>query len=147
MANDKNFITKPTISLYNSIKEIQNKLSSSSFDAQYSGSTFLLLFLRSQTLFVLNVGDSRAVVGRKTVIKGWQSQALSKDHKPEILEEKIRLLKSGGRIEKLKDANGKECGPIRVWFSNENVYGLSMSRSMGDNLAKKYGVTWEPGNF
>lgn len=93
----------------------------------------------------MNVGDSRAVAGKQGSLKEWQGVLLSNDHKPENLHEKERILKAGGRIERLKDSKGNEIGPNRVWLTKENSYGISMSRSIGDSLAKNYGVTWEPG--
>lgn len=33
---------------------------------------------------------------------------------------------------------------MRVWLKKENIPGLAMSRSIGDNVATSVGVTWEP---
>ncbi len=131
--------------MYNAIKQTHFKLINSTINVKFSGSTLLVLYIKDHRLFVLNVGDSRAVAGIKTLIKNWESEPLSKDHKPENPEEKQRILNAGGRIDKLKDHKGNECGPTRVWLSKENFYGISMSRSVGDSLVKNLGVIWEPG--
>jgi len=132
--------------LFKAAKETQTRLINSMIDIEFSGSTLLVLFIKDCKLAVLNVGDSRAVVGKKSLVKKiWEQSPLSKDHKPENLEENLRIVKAGGRIEKFKDLQGKESGPTRVWFSKDNSYGISMSRSLGDTIAKNYGVTWEPG--
>jgi len=36
---------------------------------------------------------------------------------------------------------------MRVWLKKENIPGLAMSRSIGDNVATSIGVTWEPEIF
>ena len=61
---------------------------------------------------------------------------LSRDHKPDLPEEKIRIERSGGRVDKIFGM-----GPYRVWFKNEDYPGLAMSRSIGDRLAHKVGVS------
>jgi len=71
---------------------------------------------------------------------------LSRDHKPNIEEEKIRIEKKGGKVEKFIE-NGKRIGPYRVWKKNEAYPGLAMSRSLGDLVASKIGVISVPGNF
>ncbi len=43
------------------------------------------------------------------------------------------------------DYNGEFVGPHRVWLKKENIPGLAMSRSMGDQLAASVGVIQEPG--
>lgn len=33
-------------------------------------------------------------------------------------------------------------GPLRVWYRDQNVPGLAMTRSIGDLVAAQVGVTW-----
>lgn len=68
---------------------------------------------------------------------------LNRDLKPDLPDEKKRILKAGGRVEQVKD-RGIGVGPFRVWLKKEDIPGLAMSRSIGDLLASSVGVTCEP---
>lgn len=69
---------------------------------------------------------------------------ISKDHKPNNEQEKARIEKNGGRVEKYID-KGMKIGPYRVWKKGETYPGLAMSRSIGDLVASKIGVICIPG--
>lgn len=69
---------------------------------------------------------------------------LTKDQKPEDPEELQRLLSAGARVKRLVDDFGNRIGPYRVWEMKSNIPGLTMSRSLGDNLAKNLGVISTP---
>ena len=48
----------------------------------------------------------------------------------------------------MKTINGEEYGPFRVFEKDSDlVPGLAMTRSIGDEKAKKIGVTYEPEIF
>ncbi|KAM5578534.1 hypothetical protein ABKV19_008709 [Rosa sericea] len=66
----------------------------SDFDGPNSGSTACVAIIRNNQLVVANAGDSRCVISRKG-----QAYPLSKDHKPDIENEKDRILKAGGFIQ------------------------------------------------
>ncbi|KAL6141135.1 hypothetical protein ACLB2K_059426 [Fragaria x ananassa] len=66
----------------------------SDFDGPTSGSTACVAIIRNNQLVVANAGDSRCVISRKG-----QAYPLSKDHKPDIENEKERILKAGGFIQ------------------------------------------------
>ena len=86
--------------------------------------------------YFLNVGDSRAVLGRKgTVI--WESVPLSTDQNPEVQAERDVIEKAGGVVDTFKDEEGHPMGPLRIWVPGKNppVPGLAMTRSIGDRLA------------
>ena len=104
-----------------------------------SGSTCVLVHISNKKIICGNVGDSRAIVfydmNNNLIIKN-----LSFDHKPENFEEKKRIEKMGGRVERIYN----DLGPFRVWFKNENFPGLAMSRSFGDKAAHSVGVIDEP---
>jgi serine/threonine protein phosphatase PrpC len=53
-----------------------------------AGSTLLALLLVDDKLYIANVGDSRAVLGR-----GTEAQQLTRDHKPACLQEQQRIEK------------------------------------------------------
>jgi serine/threonine protein phosphatase PrpC len=53
-------------------------------------------------------------------------------------------VEAGGRIKRITDAEGNRVGPYRVWESHLNSPGLTLSRSIGDNIAKSIGVISTP---
>lgn len=72
---------------------------------------------------------------------------LSSDHKPELPIEKKRILEKGGIVEPFEDGHGNFLGPDRVWASKQDVPGLAMSRSLGDEVAHSAGVIPTPEIF
>ena len=74
----------------------------------------------------------------------WSAKNLTRDHKPTEEDEKKRIIDKGGRIESYKDEDGQPVGPERVWLKGEDVPGLAMSRSFGDDVAHMIGVTSKP---
>ena len=71
---------------------------------------------------------------------------MSNDHKPELPDEKARILGMGGRIDSFHDADNDNAplGPQRVWLLEQDMPGLAMSRSLGDVLAHSVGVSSLP---
>ncbi|CAL9771421.1 unnamed protein product, partial [Musa acuminata subsp. burmannicoides] len=65
----------------------------SDFSGPTSGSTACVAVIRNNQLIVANAGDSRCVLSRKG-----QAISLSTDHKPDLDEERERILKAGGFI-------------------------------------------------
>lgn len=128
------------------VKRLSNSLKRSSMRTAYSGTTAtVVLRVSDDNIFVMNVGDSRAVMGRN--IHGnesWLSIPLSFDHKPENIAEKLRIESKGGSVHPLKGPPGVDCGPDRVWIKNGNAPGLAMSRSIGDDVAHSVGVSDDP---
>lgn len=47
-------------------------------------------------------------------------------------------------MRRLKDSYGNEIGPLRVYIPRDNIPGLAMTRSIGDLIASKIGITWKP---
>ena len=125
------FNTKPMLlSIFSSLsREINNSIY---FDSMESGSTVILVHINAEKIISANCGDSRAIL----ITKNKRIIPLSRDHKPDLPEEKLRIERSGGRIDKIYGM-----GPYRVWFKNKNYPGLAMSRSIGDGLAHQAGVS------
>lgn len=69
---------------------------------------------------------------------------LTMDQKPNHHQEKQRILKSGGRVIRLKDEYGDPIGPYRIWQQDGHLPGLAMSRSLGDEIASGLGVISTP---
>ncbi len=104
-----------------------------------SGTTAVCILQIENELFIANIGDSRAVMCN---IEGGEISAmeLSNDHKPYNPIEKERIERSGG------DVAPKEgtMGPLRVWRRDEESPGLAVTRTMGDLVGHKIGVSSEP---
>jgi serine/threonine protein phosphatase PrpC len=119
---DKNYVNKVYDILDAILKEKYSK------QATECGSTCLVVcnYKRSdkQYLNIMNTGDSRCVLCRNNI-----GIALTKDHKPDWYDEKVRISKLGGNIRK--------DGPVY------RIYDLSVSRAFGDFSAKKC-VTHRP---
>nr|XP_018917645.1 PREDICTED: protein phosphatase 1L-like [Bemisia tabaci] len=88
----------------------------------WSGTTALVAVIEGSQLIVANVGDSRGVMCDS---KG-DAVPLSFDHKPDRKEEKMRITRMFGRVEK------DEYGTYRVDGS------LAVSRTLGDRWAKGF---------
>ena len=134
--------------LYKTMKEVfintnKDLCKNPSIDTQFSGSTCVTLIITKNKIISGNAGDSRAVMGRFKNGE-WINIDLSHDQKPNNPGEKERILSHGGRIEAYKDENGNDFGPKRVWIKSEDIPGLAMSRSFGDEVAASVGTISEP---
>ena len=58
--------------------------------------------------------------------------------------EKARILENGGIVEAFEDYDGTFIGPLRVWAAKQDVPGLAMTRSMGDEIAHSVGCSPVP---
>lgn len=89
-------------------------------------------------LTLAHVADSTCVLGKK---KNGQVEgvALTRDHKPNLRDEKARIEKSGGRVVFDGYANH------RVYAKNARYPGLNMSRCLGDLMGHQdCGISSEP---
>jgi len=107
-------------------------------NANMSGSTAVVVLVDGPDLTVANLGDSRCILGG-----AGGAQALSRDHTPEVPEERERVLQMGGEVRPLV-FRGQGFGPPRVWVHGSNRPGLCMTRSFGDVVAHVVGVTHLP---
>ena len=98
-----------------------------------------------QKLFCVNVGDSRGIVVKLPGGDKLIAQAISRDQKPSQHDEATRIINCGGRIDSFRDPDKNPIGPLRVWLKHEDIPGLAMTRSFGDEVASRVGVTAEPG--
>lgn len=127
--------------LRNAFKTAESKLKGSGIDYSNSGTCAISIFIQKNIAYIANLGDSRAVLCRLTS-KEKLAIELSWDHKPTRPDEKDRILRSGGKIEKLI-IDGNPVGPYRVWADDEGP-GIAMTRTLGDLQAKKIGLISEP---
>ena len=105
--------------------------------ARNCGSTSTVVYLRDDQCWCACSGDSRAVKGTN---RGGKVVAadLSNDHKPDLPEEKARILAAGGTV----TPAGPDGRPSRMYADGH--VGLAMSRSLGDGLCKDYGCIPDP---
>ena len=121
-----------------------------SIDSEFSGTTGVVGVLRASELHVCNIGDSRLIIGNRVPAASAAAAApslvpveVTADHKPELPEERERILAAGGRVFSVTYEDGEQ-GPARVWLADVDIPGLAMSRSLGDTVAHTAGVTSEP---
>ncbi|TMW61016.1 hypothetical protein Poli38472_014477 [Pythium oligandrum] len=118
-------------------QSVTEKLTATTMDISVSGTTAVGLLVCERDIFVANLGDSRAVVAEFDEEKGsYVVRHETKDHKPELPDERQRIEAHNGRV--------FEWGSYRVWLQDVDMPGLAMSRSFGDSVAKTVGVTSEP---
>jgi serine/threonine protein phosphatase PrpC len=134
------------IAFNNAFLNCNEELFNSQLDIRFSGSTCVSIMTLGQKLFCVNVGDSRAIVC-KIVDDKLKTQAVSRDQKPCQADEAARIIQCGGRVDSFRDQNRQPIGPLRVWLKNEDIPGLAMTRSFGDEVASRVGVTCEPGKL
>ncbi|KAK6732817.1 hypothetical protein RB195_016909 [Necator americanus] len=90
------------------------------------GTTVTCVLLMNDSLYVANLGDSKAIVCRQKD-DGFSSIELTVDHNPTSYDERMRIQKAGGTVR-----DGRVNGIIEV------------SRSIGDGQFKTHGVTCVP---
>lgn len=122
--------------LHNGCVEVNHRLATSHIDVYVSGTTGVMGVIKKNKLYVANVGDSRAVLGRIGPNGSLQAVDLSFDQKPDRPDEHARIIRYGGRV--------FEWGVPRVWQRDVDMPGLAMARSFGDLAAEAVGVFAEP---
>eukprot|EP01038_Epipyxis_sp_PR26KG_P010672 gene10672-14332_t len=135
-------------------------LHKSKIDDSLSGTTGISIFVKGDKLHIANVGDSRAIIA--TDIDGKLVYSpLSSDQTPYRKDERERLKKLGAKIMTIDQIEGNEPihenwgtnlgeeidevgDPPRVWDNTLERPGCAFTRSIGDAVAEKCGVTAEP---
>ena len=135
------------IAFNNAFLNCNDELFSGILDIRFSGSTCVTVLTMGQKLFCSNVGDSRGIVVKRRADNSVVAQAISRDQKPCQADEAARIQKFGGRIDSFRDPEKNPIGPLRVWLKHEDIPGLAMTRSFGDEVASRVGVTAEPGKL
>ncbi|CAJ1356001.1 unnamed protein product [Effrenium voratum] len=90
-----------------------------------SGAAGSVLVLEEQTVHIAFIGDARILLG------SWNRRDsrmifCTKDHKPELPEEKARLEAAGSEVREIDE------GSWRIYLKGSNFPGLTMSRAFGD---------------
>eukprot|EP00457_Paulinella_chromatophora_P000520 gb/GEZN01000520.1/.p1 GENE.gb/GEZN01000520.1/~~gb/GEZN01000520.1/.p1 ORF type:complete len:1402 (+),score=227.88 gb/GEZN01000520.1/:231-4208(+) len=116
----------------------------SGIDCTFSGTTACTVYIQGNEVYCCNVGDSRAVLGRRDRKGDLWAIPLSLDQKPDREDEYNRIKQRGGRVEQCRDEEGNYVGPQRLWVPDKPWPGLAMSRSFGDFIARPAGITSLP---
>uniref|UniRef100_T1JHL8 PPM-type phosphatase domain-containing protein n=1 Tax=Strigamia maritima TaxID=126957 RepID=T1JHL8_STRMM len=92
------------------------------------GTTVVGMFVINDIMYILNLGDSKAVLARiNDKTQSAVAMPLTNDHTPTQYEERMRIQKSGGQVRE-----GRVHGVLEV------------SRSIGDGQFKSHGVSCVP---
>ena len=121
-------------------------------DINLSGSTCTLIIQIGDNIICANIGDSKAILVYEDInisnvndeFNKYKNVKLSRDCTPHIETEKMRILMNGGNIIQLKNNLDKENGSLRIFLKDENIPGLSITRSFGDRIGKNIGVISNP---
>lgn len=148
-----NIIYSNNFDMMKSFLQMQSDLTSCEIDSRCSGATCNLAVIAGNVISVSNCGDSRCVLGRRLPNGGYAAQQLSNDHKPDNPEERKRVLSCGGHLgcrqamvnQGSRGLVSVPVGPMRVWYQfRGDTLGLAMSRSLGDSVVHRCGVSAEP---
>ncbi|KAG6575027.1 putative protein phosphatase 2C 35, partial [Cucurbita argyrosperma subsp. sororia] len=157
LCNDPKLLDNP-VQAYNSAFLCTNdELHTSEIDDSMSGTTAITVLVVGDTLYVANVGDSRAVIavkeGNRVLAKD-----LSNDQTPFRKDEYERVRLCGARVLSVDQVEGLmdpdiQCwgdeesqggDPPRLWVQNGLYPGTAFTRSIGDSTAEKIGVIAVP---
>ena len=116
-------------------KNIQKKTDKNK-DFITSGSCVIAVLKIEEKLYVINLGDSRSVIGQ---LKDGKKRAIemSIDHKPTRDDEMKRIIDKGGEVV-------DRGGVFRIVKKDEDEPGLAVSRTLGDTMAHGCGVSIDP---
>ena len=128
--------------IFTALKKTVSELFDTETDVYFSGTTLNCIFIFDDNIISCNVGDSRSILSGSNNFSAVAK--LSTDHTPDDPTEKSRIQKKNARIARMKNEDGEESGPLRVWMQNEDQPGLAMTRSIGDVIASQIGITWKP---
>ena len=128
-------------SSYKKLDELLHKKYISSKFCHLSGSTSFILFMINSKninkLICSNLGDSKII----SISEDKKIKELNEVHTPDKVEEKNRIIKMGGVINRIDWSN---VGPLRIWYKDKKYPGLSITRSFGDFESDDLGVISEP---
>lgn len=105
-----------------------------------SGTTASVAFIRRQKIYIGHVGDSGIVLGCEEPNGIWHGEALTRDHKPENIQEKNRITECGGKVINKsgvprvvwnRPKSGHQ-GPVRRSTPMDEIPFLAVARSLGD---------------
>jgi hypothetical protein len=138
------------------------QVAESFIDDSFSGTTAISVLFVEDTIYVSNVGDSRAIMICQDDKGKYYVVPLSQDQTPFRKDERERVKHAGARVLSMEQLEGNapihenwgnviegnqidESGdPPRIWSPYGDFPGTAFSRSIGDSVAKELGVIAEP---
>lgn len=140
----KSFISDPSVALKNMYQLLSEQLKENqAIDTYMSGSTAVVVVSYQNTLYVANIGDSRAVLVQLGESGNWKGIPLTTDHNCMDKEELQRVQSAGARVEQLL-IDGEKDGPLRIFKGTLPYPGLVVTRAFGDAVASRLGVLSVP---
>ncbi|GAU11073.1 hypothetical protein TSUD_196970 [Trifolium subterraneum] len=157
LSNDPTLVEDPVQAYNSAFAATNHELHTSDIDDSMSGTTAITVLVVGDTLYVANVGDSRAVIAVKDGDR-ITAEDLSSDQTPFRRDEYERVKLCGARVlsvdqvEGIKDPNIQHWGneeswdgdPPRLWLPHGMYPGTAFTRSLGDRLAETIGVVATP---
>ncbi|KAK9814008.1 hypothetical protein WJX73_008908 [Symbiochloris irregularis] len=156
LLSDKTFKHDPQQGLRSALVLLNKQLHSSRIDDSMSGTTAIVGLIRDRTLYVANVGDSRAVLALQGP-DGIIARPLSNDQTPFRADERARVRTEGAEVltmRQMETGEGETDGftseeeqggdPPRLWAPGASWPGTAFTRSIGDSVAEAIGVCAEP---
>ena len=145
LIEDRNIISK-----FKEIKEVkiyfteffnsfQNEFPKDNIEYHYSGICVIIALIINNKMFVINLGDSRCILGQKRE-KEKKYKSITIEHLITREDEKKRILENGGEM---KENNGM----LMIYTKNDKCLGIDISRSLGDIFGHEIGVSCEPDVF
>jgi serine/threonine protein phosphatase PrpC len=171
----KNYAEHPKDLLSDILTELVTRLKDPALgvDMLNSGCCCVLVLIHNSVLYVLNVGNCRAVLGsqskknlipatvgplreekhflreiaKKRLEKSEKTLAavqLTVDHTTDNKNEFLRILRAGGRMQQATDSAGNKVGPYCILKNHSNAPGIVFTRSIGNLIAEEIGVSAKP---
>jgi len=113
----------------------------SQLDARTSGTTASVVLSLPCRLLVAHVGDSRVVFGKRRRCDSsgpWTAVGLTRDHKPDLPEERARIEEAGAQVMSI---GVPPHTTHRVFTPHQTWPAINMSRSVGDLHAHTQGLS------
>ena len=139
----KNQIHEASLYSHNDLKLRYN------IDYDFSGTSICSCLIVGEILYTINIGDCGILLGQlSSNYSKWEVKSLSKRHTFDDPQEKARIISKGGRFNINRNNNKSQAESLPLVLHDKDkeidIHGLTVSRSIGDNHAKKFGVSYEP---
>lgn len=108
-------------------------------DSSLSGTTLTSVLMIGDRLITANVGDSRVVAAYRKTSRGgeveYKAVPLTTDHKPELPQEKARIVSKGGRVAPWAQTDLDHI--LRVWLKDEDTPGIGEAGGVRSELGAR----------